>query len=124
MRDDEFERALSKEEEIHPSSGFTAAVMEAVRREAATPQPIPFPWRRALPGAMVLCLTIGWVLYEGIMQGMQGHVGVGTSTSFPPLFASVLASPKGVAICWIAVALALSIGSLRLSRLLTHSSTV
>ena len=124
MRDDEFERALFKEEEILPTSGFTAAVMEAVRREAATPQPIPFPWKRALPGAMVLCLTIGWVLYEGIMQGIQGNVSVGIPTSFPPLFASVLASPKGVAVCWIAVALALSLVSLRLSRVLTRSSTV
>ena len=124
MREDEFERALSKEEEILPTSGFTAAVMEAVRREAATPQPIPFPWKRALPGAMVLCLTIGWVLYEGIMQGMQGNVSVGIPKSFPPLFASVLASPKGVAVCWIAVALALSLVSLRLSRVLTRSSTV
>ena len=40
---DEFDRIMS-EEEILPSSGFAASVMEAVRREAVAPPPIPFPW--------------------------------------------------------------------------------
>lgn len=57
MNDDELERILS-EEEILPSSGFTASVMDAVRREAQTPAPIPFPWKRALPGMIVAALTI------------------------------------------------------------------
>jgi hypothetical protein len=48
---DEFDRIMS-EEEILPSSGFAASVMDAVRREAAAPPPIPFPWKRALPGAV------------------------------------------------------------------------
>ena len=55
--EDEFDRIMS-EEEILPSSGFTASVMEAVRREAATPPPIPFPWKRALPGAIFAAATL------------------------------------------------------------------
>jgi ABC-type spermidine/putrescine transport system permease subunit I len=49
MKEHEIDRILS-EEEILPSSRFTASVMDAVRREAAAPPPIPFPWTRALPG--------------------------------------------------------------------------
>jgi hypothetical protein len=54
---DEFDRIMS-EDEILPSSGFAASVMEAVRREAAAPPPIPFPWKRALPGAVFAAVTL------------------------------------------------------------------
>ena len=36
--------------DLLPSPGFTRRVMESVRREAARPAPIPFPWRRLLAG--------------------------------------------------------------------------
>lgn len=58
---DEFDRIMS-EEEILPSSGFAASVMEAVRREAAAPPPIPFPWKRALPGAVLAAVTLVAIL--------------------------------------------------------------
>ncbi|MGB8128786.1 MAG: hypothetical protein WCG81_03255 [Candidatus Angelobacter sp.] len=57
----EFDRIMS-EEEILPSSGFAASVMDAVRREAAAPPPIPFPWKRALPGAVFAAATLIVVL--------------------------------------------------------------
>ena len=44
------ERILATEEELIPSSGFLASVMERVHEEARTPAPIPFPWKRAVPG--------------------------------------------------------------------------
>jgi hypothetical protein len=59
--EDELDRIMS-EEEIQPSSGFTASVMEAVRSEAAAPPPIPFPWKRALPGAVVAGVTLVAIL--------------------------------------------------------------
>ena len=40
----------AREDWILPSSGFAEAVMAAVHRENEAPEPIPFPWRRALPG--------------------------------------------------------------------------
>lgn len=58
---DEFDRIMS-EEEILPSSGFAASVMEAVRREVAAPPPIPFPWKRALPGAVFAAATLIGIL--------------------------------------------------------------
>lgn len=56
--EDPVDRVLSYEEEIVPSAGFTAAVMGAVRNEAATPSPIPFPWKRAWPVLLLAALTI------------------------------------------------------------------
>jgi hypothetical protein len=50
MSDEEIDRALGGNDDIVPSSGFAGAVMEAVRREAAAPPPIPFPWKWAIPG--------------------------------------------------------------------------
>jgi hypothetical protein len=63
MSHDEIDRILSHEEELLPSSGFAASVMDAVRREAVLP-PIPFPWKRAMPGLVAAAVTLvfaGWV---------------------------------------------------------------
>ena len=61
---DELDRILSREEELLPSSGFAVAVMEGVRTEASAP-PIPFPWKRALPGLaaaiVALALLAAWI---------------------------------------------------------------
>src|SRR6202043_1907907 len=69
--DSEIDRILSREDEILPSSGFTVSVMDAVRREAAAPPPIPFPWKRALPGLVVGAFAIALVLVAGIMAVAQ-----------------------------------------------------
>jgi hypothetical protein len=58
---EEIDRILSREGEIMPSSGFVVSVMEAVRREATAPPPIPFPWKRALPGMVVGGLMLALV---------------------------------------------------------------
>jgi len=47
---------LAAEPDLEPSSGFAAAVMDAVRETAAEPPPLPFPWRRFVEG-IVLCLA-------------------------------------------------------------------
>jgi hypothetical protein len=54
VSNDDIDHMLSNEDSIVPSSGFAASVMETVRRDAETPPPIPFPWKRALPG-LVSC---------------------------------------------------------------------
>lgn len=56
MKDHDIDRILAQDE-ILPSSGFTASVMEEVRRETAEAHGIRFPWKRALPG-LVLCCSI------------------------------------------------------------------
>lgn len=60
--DDDLDRILSEDEEILPSSAFAASVMQAVRREASTPPPIPFPWKHALPGIAAAAVALVLVL--------------------------------------------------------------
>lgn len=67
MSPDEIERLLTAEELIEPSPSFAAAVMAAVREEAAAPAPIAFPWRRALPG--LLLATAGLVAMIVLLAG-------------------------------------------------------
>jgi hypothetical protein len=56
---EEMERTLERDAEgIRASPRFAADVMAAVRREANTPPPIPFPWRRATPGIVAALLLV------------------------------------------------------------------
>lgn len=52
------DRILAGEEELLPSSGFAERVMLQVREEAMAPAEIPFPWRRVLPGIILLVTAI------------------------------------------------------------------
>jgi hypothetical protein len=57
MRAEDIDLMLTRQEQIVPSSGFTASVMDTVMREATAPPPLPFPWKRALPG-LCWCLAV------------------------------------------------------------------
>ena len=68
---------VAQGESIEPSSGFIGSVMERVREEAAeaaAPGPIPFPWRRAVPGlcmallAVAVCVTLLVLASAGVMR--------------------------------------------------------
>lgn len=68
LTDADLHRALAAEQDsLLPSSGFADSVMTAIRHEASAPAPIPFPWRRALPGfvaaALVLLALIAGVIF-------------------------------------------------------------
>jgi len=63
----DLDRSLNVEQDtILPSSGFAESVMTAMQHEASAPAPIPFPWRRAVPGlfaaAVVLVALIAGVI--------------------------------------------------------------
>jgi len=77
--EDEINRILSREDEILPSSGFAVSVMDAVRREAAAPPPIPFPWKRALPGLVAAGFALALVL---VVIGVAITQGASTSSQF------------------------------------------
>jgi hypothetical protein len=62
MSHDRLDRILMHEDELLPSSGFLTGVMDRVREEAAAPPPIPVPWRRALPGAVLAVGVFLWAL--------------------------------------------------------------
>ena len=64
---DPIEHELLADDGTQPSARFTARVMSAVRREAATPPPLPFPWRRLVLGlvACALWLVLGYRAVRG-----------------------------------------------------------
>lgn len=70
MTRDKMDQILAAEEELAPSSGFLASVMERVREEATAPPPIPFPWKRALPGMLGTAGGLGWVTAEVVRSSL------------------------------------------------------
>lgn len=120
--EEEINRVLSREDEILPSSGFAVSVMDAVRREAAAPPPIPFPWKRALPGLVAAGFALALVVVVIVVAIMQG---ASTSSQFstylpsalPPFFQGNLE----YAAIWTALALLATWVSVKLSMRLASS---
>jgi uncharacterized membrane protein len=99
MTDDDLDHILSRDDDIVPSSGFVSSVMDAVRREAATPPAIPFPWKRALPG------LVAWAVMLVLLFAPQ-------TASAPDRLPQAAAS---IGAGWIALALLLSFFLVKLS---------
>jgi len=122
MNDDDIDRILSAQDEILPSSGFAASVMEAVRRDAATPPPIPFPWARAWPvvaaGALALA-GIPWVVIEAIRQSARSP---GFGAISPDRVEPYLRAATDAGAHWLALAAALTLISVLASRRLAGRS--
>jgi hypothetical protein len=68
MSTDDLDRILAQEEALHPSSGFTAAVMARVREAASAPPPLPFPWLRFVLGALLLSAATGAGIWLVVSQ--------------------------------------------------------
>jgi H+/gluconate symporter-like permease len=115
MRDADLDRILSKEEEILPSSGFAASVMEAVQREASAPPPIPFPWKRALPGLCATGLMLVSVVVASILLLNHGAASRPFPSQWRAALASIVETWKTFGGNWIALALVLSLASVKLS---------
>lgn len=112
MRPDDIDRVLADEEEILPSSGFAASVIEAVRRELLAPPPIPFPWKRAWPGLLALALTL--VVVPPALHGPLGRAAA--SRASLPLTLSSLSSllrpAADIGAQWVVLALLLTLASI------------
>lgn len=108
----EIDRILATEDALVPSSGFLAAVMERVREEATAPAPIPFPWRRALPGAIVIVGAFGAAAFELVRQGLPA---AGEFTLTTPHISVAMERPLEQA-GWIALALGVSLFSWLVSK--------
>ena len=122
MIDKDLDKMLMEREEIVPSSGFVASVMEAVQQEAAAPAPIPFPWKWAVPGfvvsvAMAIGLITRWA-YSGVRSS---HPVASVATALPTeTFSSSLpqvhiAVSTLAALEWSAMALLVSFAAAWLS---------
>jgi hypothetical protein len=115
---EEIDRILSREDEILPSSGFAVSVMDAVRREAAAPPPIPFPWKRALPGLVVAGFALALVLVAGVVAIAQlgkasatPQLSMSLPSVLPPIFQPNLES----AAIWTVLALLVAFVSVKFS---------
>ena len=112
MTDERIDAILGAEEELVPSSGFLAAVMERVQAEAAAPPPIPFPWKRFVPGFVLAAGVMGWGAVE--FARSLGPAMATVKLSQPHVSAAV-ARPLEQA-GWVAAALAVSLVSYLFSR--------
>jgi hypothetical protein len=122
IEETEIDSILSREDNIVPSSGFIEAVIDAVRHEAVTPPPIPFPWKRAVPGlvAGVLALVL---MAMGLVKALTRAGSVQAIPQFSAPVAPVVAlfhpNLQNVAI-WAMLALLAAYISVKLSmRLVT-----
>jgi len=95
---------LAADDELVASSGFAGTVMDRVREESAALQPIPFPWRKAIPGMLLLASVLGWAAWEVLRYAIEEEVQITFSApTFSP-GALHFAEEAG----WIALALAVS----------------
>lgn len=103
---------LASEDEITPSSGFLSAVMERVQEEASAPPPIPFPWKRALPGVALVAGVFGWMGVELVRAGIPAmHESMPMTLQIPPSLIQPLEQAG-----WVGLALAVSLASWLLAR--------
>ncbi|HYK36657.1 MAG TPA: hypothetical protein VEV40_11885 [Alloacidobacterium sp.] len=107
--EDELDRMLSRQDEIVPSSGFVSSVMDAVRREAAVPDPGPFPplafpWVRALPMFLALAAVIA-MLISGFVELIHMPASAVQRPLLAPAVEHALAQVNAG---WLAVALLLA----------------
>ena len=118
MNHDELDRILAKRDDIQPSSGFAASVMEAVREESAAPPPIPFPWKRALPVLVFAALALVVVVAAGavsIVQLSRGEVTSQVASSIWNLLPASAHGSAGTSVAWTAAALLAAFVSVKLS---------
>jgi hypothetical protein len=106
------DRILHAEVELAPSSGFVESVMDLVREEAAAPQPIPFPWKRALPGMTIGAAGLAWCAVK-LVQADVAEVRTPLLVRLhPAVFMSWPIESAG----WVAAALGVSLLSWLLAR--------
>jgi hypothetical protein len=115
---DNLDSILATEPELIPSSGFLASVMERVEEESAAPPPIPFPWKRAIPGMIVAAGVLGWGGVELVRYAVQAAPTI--SLHQPALPVPITAHMQQAG--WVVVACAVSVASWLLSRRLAGRS--
>lgn len=110
---------LAASEDLAPSSGFAASVMESIHAQATEPPPIAFPWRRVLPGGIaILCALL--VLLVVVIRAAK-EVQPSNGHSLPPNLAQVLSLPSGGSILgWILLAACLTVATILVSLRLTR----
>jgi hypothetical protein len=112
------ENILATEEELIPSSGFLASVMDRVHEKAHATPPLSFPWKRAVPGIVLAAGVFGGAAFEFVRQGGPAA----RSITFAPLQIPLAIERPLEQAGWVAMALAVSLVSWLLSRRIAGQS--
>ena len=111
-------------EELTPSSGFAASVMESIRAQATEPPPIAFPWRRVFPGVIAILGGLVALIVFVIRTAKAAPLVVPSPHS--GLLAHLLRiqafTPGEATAAWILLAVCLSIAAIVVSLRLTRHS--
>jgi hypothetical protein len=118
MKQDQLDTILANNDEIIPSSGFLASVMDKVQEEAAAPPPIPFPWKRAIPGFILAAGVLGWGTVEAVLYAIHQSA----EFTLPNIHLSASITEPIQQAGWVVGALAVSAASWLLSRRLAGRS--
>jgi hypothetical protein len=119
MKPETMVHILATDDELAPSSGFMARVMERVREEAAAPPPIPFPWKRAAPGIALAGGVLGWGGFELVRHALPAA----RQLQFAEPHFSMAAGHTLEQAGWVAFALAASLLSWFISSRMVRSSS-
>ncbi len=112
MEHQTIDEILAGEEVLVPSSGFLASVMERVEEEAAAPAPIPFPWKRAIPGMVIAAAVLGGAAVE--FARMTGPALRELRFTAPQVSAAMVRPLEQAG--WVALALGVAVVSWMVSR--------
>jgi hypothetical protein len=115
MTNDDLDHLLESHDDIVPSSGFTDAVMAAVRHQAWETPPLRFPWERAALGPLMVTLVVvlsvasGFVRSAAVGSALPGVVGTGE------MLTAIGDAASSARLGWMALALLLTLASVVLS---------
>ena len=115
MTQDRIDRMLSGDDEIVPASGFVASVMDAVRREAATPPPIPFPWVRLAVGSVAVVPLAAWLASSATTAPIWNWLASLSADEGQAILARAVDQASRTGATWTVGALLLALVSSRLS---------
>ena len=115
MRQDDLDRILSEKQEIVPSAGFLDGVMAAVEREACAPPPIPFPWKRAIPGIAAAVTALAMLAISARAAFARGAANAPSSDALTSAVASFVYLAQSMHAGWLVLALVLSLVSVKLA---------
>jgi hypothetical protein len=117
--EDELDRALSEETGIVPSSGFVSGVMAAVLREASAPRPIPFPWKRALPGLAAGALAFLVMIVVLVKDASRPSSAAPIQDGLLPVLAHASEIANMYGLGWVALAILVTLACVTFSMRLT-----
>ncbi|HEY4380575.1 MAG TPA: hypothetical protein VGN01_09540 [Acidobacteriaceae bacterium] len=107
-------------DELTPSSGFVASVMDSIHAEAIEPPPIAFPWGRVIPGAAaILCGLIALVVF--VVRTAREVSAPPHLADLPTRVAQGLFAPSAqTTFAWMLLAAGLSVAAVFVSFRLTR----